>query len=79
MQFATIDKTNVQDLSEGMLLNAIQHYRVIESNAIQAGWLARGQHRRKLASSCGDAKIMLEQVLWPEQDRRRRQAARRAA
>lgn len=70
--FNTITKKNVGELSDGMLHDAVQHYRVIESNAIQAGSIAIGQHRRELAASCGDAKRMLEEILWPEENRRRR-------
>lgn len=77
MPFKTITKDNVTGLSDGLLVAAISHYRVIESNSIQAGHLARGLHRRRLAVSCGDAKRMLEEVLWPEQDRRRRRHGRR--
>ena len=76
MQFTTITKANVREISHGTLLEAIQHYRVIEANALQAGSLAVGRHRRQLARSCGDAKIMLEEILWPEQTRRRRLAER---
>lgn len=77
MRFTTITKANVKDLSNGMLQEAILHYRVIEANALQVGALAAGRHRRELAASCGDAKEMLEEVLWPEVDRRRRVEGRR--
>jgi len=72
MQFTTITKQNVLELDDEALRTSISHYQVIEANALQAGPLARGVHRRALARSCGDAKFMLESVLWPEQDRRRR-------
>ncbi len=72
MRFNTITKANVHEVSDAMLLASIGHYRVIESNALQAGPLARGLHRRQLARSCGEAKRMLEDILYPEQDRRRK-------
>ena len=72
MQFTAITKSNVESLSAELLVEAIQHYRVIEANALTAGPLAAGRHRQALASSCGDAQFMLERVLWPEQDRRRK-------
>lgn len=76
MRFNSITKTNVQELSDTLLNASVSHYRVIESNALQAGALARGSHRRQLARSCGEAKRMLEDVLYPEQDRRRRENKR---
>ena len=72
MPFTTITKQNVLELDDEALRTSISHYQVIEANALQAGPLARGIHRRTLARNCGDAKFMLENVLWPEQDRRRR-------